>query len=252
MTKHDLPVLARLGEDLHRAAQREIGRPPWRRRRVAFAVPALGVAALVAVLVVPGGSGPGAAERAYAAMMPGDEILHVVQEVRITRQGEVLEHARYESWTDGDIVRSLGADLDEGEMRPLTESVSDGRTAETYLFTADELRIQRLNPIGGERITDPFEVFRRRFEADEIRVAGETRLRGRPVVRLVAGRDTWFVDRETGVPVEHRMSYPDDGPRYVVRYLVNERVPYDPSLLRMSPHPGAERTEGALTPLDVD
>lgn len=251
MSLHDLPVLDRLGEDLRDAARREMDRPPRWRRRLAVAVPALAAAALVAALVLPGGSSPGAAQRAYAAVTPGEDILHVVQEVRITQEGEIVEQARYESWTDGDVVRALGTDLDGGRARPITESVTDGRTAETYLFPADELRVERINRVGGERTTDPFAIFRRRFEAGDIRVAGETRLRGQPVTRLVAGRDTWLVDRETGVPVEHRMAYPD-GPHYVVRYLVNERVPYEATLLRMAPHPGAERTEGALTPLDVD
>lgn len=252
MTKHDLPVLARLGEDLDRAAARETGRrPPW-RRGLALAAPVLAVAALVAVLVLPGSAGPGAVERAYAAVTPGDDVLHVVQEVRITREGEVVEHARYESWTDGEVVRSLGTDLDGARARLITESVFDGRVMKTYLFPADELRTERVNPVGGERTADPFEVFRRRVEAGDVRVAGETQLRGRPVVRLAAGRgDTWFVDRETGEPVKRHMSY-GDGSRHVVRYLVNERVPYDASLLRMAPHPGAERTDGALTPLDVE
>jgi hypothetical protein len=238
MSLHDLPVLTRLGEDLRRAAEREIGRPPRWRRPVALAVPALAAAALLAVLVLPGGSGPGAAERAYAAVTPGDEILHVVQEAD---HGAMA--ARMELWTDGDTTRLVSDRF---------RAVFTGDQVTTYNVRGDELgsyRVTEDSLIGD--VLDRFEAFAQRAERGELGSPREDHFDGRPVVRfdrrLARGpaTESWFFAADTFVPVATRITAPG-GYNQTTRFLVWERVPYDDQLLEMSPHPGAERTDGGV------
>lgn len=255
MTKHDLPVLARLGEDLHRAAVREMGRPPWwRRRRVAFAVPALGAAALIAALMVPGGSGPGATERAYAAVTPGDEILHVVQEADLGAPDHGAP-ARMETWTDGETIRLVS---DGRGLFAAGEIVfdRDGGQVTTYNIARDEIGSFPAAEDGSFAATednlpasmlDRVETFGQRAEEGELGPPRDDHFDGRSVVRFdsPAGRaatESWFFDADTFVPVATQSAIPGI-PSQTTRYLLYERVPYDERLLEMSPHPGAERTD---------
>jgi putative intracellular protease/amidase len=243
MSLHDLPVLTRLGEDLRRAAEREIGRPPRWRRPVALAVPALAAAALLAVLVLPGGSGPGAAERAYAAVTPGDEILHVVQEAD---HGAMA--ARMELWTDGDTTRLVS----DGPGVFAAETVFDGDQVTTYNVFRDELgSFPATRNSLLVSVLDRFEAFAQRAERGELGSPREDHFDGRPVVRfdrrLARGpaTESWFFAADTFVPVATRITAPG-GYNQTTRFLVWERVPYDDQLLEMSPHPGAERTDGGV------
>lgn len=245
MTKHDLPVLARLGEDLHRAAVREIGRPPWwRRRRVAFAVPALGAAALVAALVVPGGAGPGAAERAYAAVTPGDEILHVITQTT-TRVDD--ERRRTESWTDGERARTL-ASAEGGAAELRHERIVDDDRVTVYSPQRDELRTTRVIWDGSGPPPDQPEVFAQRLERGEFDAPREDTFDGRRVVRFDLVREmgtlSWFLDADTFASVATRLTAADGQAVSTTRYLLYERVPHDDRLLAMSPHPGADRSDG--------
>jgi hypothetical protein len=240
MTKHDLPVLARLGQDLHRAAVREIGRPPRWRRPVTLAVPALAAATLVAVLALPGGSGPGALERAYAAVTPGDQILHVVQE---TDHGAL--QGRVELWTDGETRRVVTDGLNAFDG----ETVFTGERVTTYNVARDE--IGSFPATEGSLLVSRFdriEAFAQRAERGELGPPRDDRFDDRPVVRfdrpaVGPATESWFFDADTFVPVATRITAPG-GYNQTTRFLLYERVPYDDQLLEMSPHPGAERTDG--------
>jgi hypothetical protein len=219
---------------------------------------------------------PGVIARAAAALNQPDTILHF--KARFRGEGRKLTH-RVEVWQTAG-ARQVREVYDDG----LNEYVEDldAKVILSYQGKRNELvrqttrgvftRSQRATAgsLGASGVTDDLArlLDRARRGSDQIRLIGETTVRGIPVYelridmvfrvrRLKSGE--WkpdrltlsrrvYVDRERFLPV--RIIDPGVGPMRAttIDYAVAERLPRTPeteALLRMSPHPGAkERNVG--------
>jgi hypothetical protein len=245
---------------------------PRRQRRRRFAVVGLAAAAALAVVVlvpfVRGGSDDVIARAAAALNDPGT-ILHLEAEVRIrtpddaTRAADQPVDVRMEVWQTAGARQRRIRFQDAGE---LVEDW-DAKIAAIYDPRQDELvRITdrtyfdrgRRGPAdddsfrwGAGNVTDDLArlLDRARSGEENLRLAGETDVRGNPVHELRIEHPTVdmfrvvYVDRETFLPVRIVEGGPGDHVNLITDFPVAERLPRTPEterLLRMSPHPGAE------------
>jgi hypothetical protein len=221
--------------------------PPGARHRIRWAlVPAGAAVLLVAALVA--FPRPGAAERAYAAVTPVDQILHVDSTLLVSvREGDRLIAAnRRQTWeaTNPSRQRIVVTALRPGGVElTMFETASSPRGTRGWTPSSNEIRVaaRPIDPIGE---TTAVEVFRRLYREGAVAQRGRVTVYGRDLVRLstTGGRRTEFlVDPESFEPVLVRRY---DGERITQEErLTIERLPFDADterLLELSPHPGAE------------
>lgn len=190
-----------------------------RRRRLVLVPAALAVAVgAVALVLLPGGGKPDLAARAYAAMSPGDSILHVVETLRYTSSrpdepywprgeeppryawccGRSDDESSTESWQRGKeahrIWRSRYSWSGRGEVQ-VTESAIGEDDVIRYLGL--DGRVQTVRP-GDERSeSSPQELregfvskFRGRYADRALRDAGTSTFDGKPARRYVVEHPT--------------------------------------------------------------
>lgn len=206
---------------LPRADRRAGGHRP--RRRVALLAACAGVAVTGAVLLPGAWDGPVLAERAYAAVVVQDEVVHTVR--RVTTVGEPAAAARppvvveIERWQRGEDLRMLIKDPSAGVVE---QTLTDG----TLTIKLPDGTIQRSGEGGlGEAISDiapligddPVTDFRKAYAKDGLTEMGPTTFEGRGAVRfalpergerlptgeVTTSRD-FFVDPDTGAPLGSR------------------------------------------------
>lgn len=267
----DLNFLNQLGDQLADRARRDETQLDrggvFGRSRMPALAAAVGIVVVAVVAIglaggTPSGT-PSIAERAYAAASPQGKIRHTVEDIVIRANGELAAHQRFETWSDGNRRRSIGADVKDGRLVPTSETAESGESVATYVFGRN-LLLRPPRPVkmlGGERHIDPIEVFRQLYRQGKIQAAGETTLDGRTVKRLTMHdaeqQRTWLVDPETFQPLRYRVTVGDsDSPRfqYTVRYLTYERLEHtaeNERRLEMSPHPDAKVVARPLKPTDV-
>jgi hypothetical protein len=190
-------------------------------------------------------------------------------------------YRRYWLWPGGDRSRFLDyrEGPDDRPGRLAGESVSDGDRLVFWIADTNSINVFDLSgdqgtgqpslPDGGypgfDPFSDPSGQLRRHVEDGALRVAGRTTVRGRSAYRLVSGRLSrpspgvvwervaYLVDARTFLPLATRWSGVfDSGSTGRAReradlrldYLRYERLPVTDAtkaLLRMRPHPGADR-----------
>ena len=236
---------------------------PPRRRRLAFlATPAVAAAVLAAVLVFgTGGERLDVVAEARAALSPPDAIVHMV--IRSDRDvGRPGQKIVTQQWTTVDplrwrVVREMPDGtglLENGSLFAgrVELAYADGvRRAYTSLY--DRLNVTRgvseeglaarvpsASALSGDAQAD----FRAMLASGTVRDAGEHRVDGRPVRRLVGEPspkgfppDTRFVydvDPETFAPVRYVIDFPE--PRDLdIEYFVDiyERIPLTPETAQL-------------------
>lgn len=204
-----------LERDLAEAAGRMTASPvparsfPRRHRR-AFASVSVAVLLTAVVSVVLLSAGPGVspqlaiAAKTYAAVTPGDKIVHFVFDTRYRRNGRPAAHLRVERWQLGAQVRTRTTTFVKGRQS-ITESDTDGETVRGYELDSRQLFVSKLSSPLTKPAADPFATFRDRYRAGKVTDVGAGTIDGRAArkLRIVAGPRTitYFVDDTNGVPV---------------------------------------------------
>lgn len=198
------------------AAPKRWTRP--RPRGIAAAVACLAFAVVVAFAAVPSSERPGGSPslvaRAYAAVVPGDRVVHEVVTSDWTTAGKQSGQERLEGWyrpSTGEAARTTGGD--EGSVRVIV--TKDGRvlikggdiarlTGDPGFVTQDPVRPGFRDHNRRDFTAD----FRRAFEAKELADRGPSSFDGRPAQRfqVTGGLDgidalDWYVDPATGRPL---------------------------------------------------
>jgi hypothetical protein len=180
---------------------------PRRRRRVPRRAPllaaaVLSAAAVVVAIAVPGGGKPDLAARAYAAMSPGDAILHVVL---VTRLGDKQSWQRMESWQRGGRMRAIYTGNFGGKEAPPSEHVLARGVVRTRVSGKRESTTRDARAVAFLR-RDFIATFRARYAKRGLKDTGETTFAGKPAQRYVVkgrrgGRDEYYLDRDSGLPL---------------------------------------------------
>lgn len=197
---------------------------PAVRRASLLAVVALALAGVAAVgVLVESGGGVSLAARAYAATAPADAV--VFTQTTTTSDGPMghdVTHMR--SWVHGDRMHDVMDIVQNGKsfryehdqrgdvFRTLYDGKVDSIRADDPGWRGDEGRegfAQNLRTV--------VERFRARYAG--MRDAGETSFNGRPARAYTSGRETFYVDRETALPLGSVSVYELHQPR-----LENGRV----------------------------
>jgi hypothetical protein len=205
---------------------------PRRQRGVLRRAPLLASAALLVVgvvlaIAVPGGGQPDLAARAYAAVSPGDAVLHVVL---ISRLSVDRGRQRVESWQRGGEMHAIYTGNFGGrEARPVEQVLSrDGvlrvRSAGKHARTTRDARVVDVLR------RDFIATFRSRYAEDGLKDAGETTFAGKAAQRYIVrgrrgGRDEYYLDRETGLP----LGMVNRGPHLVVTTTVDTLERLEPT-----------------------
>jgi hypothetical protein len=136
------------------------------------------------------------ASRTYEAVNPDGKIVYF----RLSVDGSTV----IERWHDSTYQRTRTTTVTQGH-RSVTESEVHGRTVLSR--APDDARVQRATSAtaAAVRVTDPFELFRRRYRSGQVRDAGVTTFDGAKVrrLRIVAGPRTitYLVGPASAIPV---------------------------------------------------
>lgn len=228
-----------------------------RRRRhtprlVAGAVAAAGLLALV---VVGARSDDDLAAAAYAAVAPGDDVVHLVTMSSEQRPGGPRTHG--ELWYSRDRLRSIYTTAAASEGRPprvretaiAPTSWQSYESAHNTLLIIDSPNKPLFPGRGVPHGIDEVEDFKRFYEGGRIVEDGRETFDGQKVLRLVLrnapDRLTYLVKPGGGEPVATRRNQTINGTTRtkIVRILRYERLPLNDvsrAALRMSDHPGAD------------
>jgi hypothetical protein len=190
----------------------------WRRRGLIVAVAA--VAAAFWVLGPTGGSPDpvqrlAGAQKAYAAVLPGDDVIHEVVSSAWSVGGVPRGHESYEAWyrpSTGEAVRVTGGD--EGSVRVMITrdgTVLVDSTDTHRIYGGTGLIPMTSSATAGFRARnrqDFAAAFRAAYSANQLADRGLTTFAGRPAERfeVVAGLDgidglDWYADPRTGHPL---------------------------------------------------
>lgn len=251
----------RLDGVLEQIPLHDSGRIRGRVTRRLRLVAAGGLAVLVGVgaAVLPVGEAAHPAAQAYAAVTPGDGVVHLVMDVQTFRGERLVARDNVEMWRSARAFRNVWTE------RRLT----DGARLAFYETAVSEASWQQFNSstngllfIEGERGAggfdagapgglDPVAYFRRLYRAGRIVEGGQTTFDGRSLMRLRVGdapdHFTFLVDPKTADPFA-AISYQRAAggrERRVMRFMEYERLPLTPATreaLRMRKHPGADVT----------
>jgi hypothetical protein len=219
--------------------------------------------------------GPGVVEKAVAAVTQGGGIYHVLERAHVKpigRQefGPLKFYFEYWHTTGGRMHRKTFA-VDGPRRGRLLEDMAGrrrpGRRGGPVLsWNARSNTINAMgfavgpNPTGApdlDPFADPGTRLRTLEQQGRLRLAGTTRVGGRPAYRLVSGAvpsrikgqevsTEFVVDSETYLPLTQRQSVrygSGKGVEFFTRYLVYERLPLNPRTreqLDLDPHPGAK------------
>lgn len=244
--------------------------PSTRPRRRWALVPAGAACLLIAASALALLPRPGPAERAYAAVTPGEEILHVesTKLYRVEKDSLLVpappgdSRARYrqrtaegltpayrqETWETADPSRkrfTLAALRAGEEEITVYESASSPQGGRVFLPASSEILVSSSPTAPAGELT-AVETFRRLYRGGEVTERGEVTVDGRKLVRLSTStgrRIDWLVDPDSYEPVVVRR-YDETG-RIVQEEerITVERIPLEGEterLLELSPHPGAE------------
>lgn len=222
-----------------------------RRRRALLSAGAACLLVTGAALALLPRPGPGVAERAYAAVTPQEEILHVrstLLQKPLLEEGLVPTNRRL-TWEAEDPARErivLTALRADGRERVMHENASSPAGTRFWRPSRDEIRVSRRRMIDPSGELTAVAVFRRLYRAGEVTHRGEVSVDGRELIRLSPNqgpRIDWLVDPDTFEPVVVRR-YDESGRITQEERLTIERIPLDDnetrSLLELSPHPDAE------------
>jgi hypothetical protein len=274
----DAPAARALLDDIL-AAPPAPPRPRRRSARRLAVVAATAGAAGIAVMLAPLGRGsPDVIARAAAALNDPGTILHLRAEGRVRGNtpgeehaqvpDERIDHAEHSWQTAG--ARQIRVLHDDGSEFAID---FDARTALAYdrernaLIRSTDPRFfdpARRPPGGSALASTPSDdlaplVERARNGDPSLSLTGETAIRGIPVYELRVDRTELpdargavppgyhrliYVDRERFLPVRVVEGAPGGVVNMITDYLVAERLPRTPEnerLLRLAPHPGAER-----------
>ena len=196
--------------------ERIVATPPRTasRRRLLPAGAAVAVAALAAVaFLVFGGSNVDLAARAYAATEPGDAVIY--SRSTITNSGPEQHHSitRITEWQRGDRMHNvMEVDQDGKHWRyehdqrgPVFRTLSNGKV--------DAIRSDDpgwKNDEGTEGFADNLRTVVERFRARYrgMRDAGDATFNGRPARAYASDHETFYVDRETALPLGSVSTFP--------------------------------------------
>jgi hypothetical protein len=194
---------------------------PARARRAWRVRGLVAVAAAVAIAVwvlAAGGSGPEhlpGAQRAYAAVLPGDDVIHEVVSSEWSVGGVTKGQEHYEAWyrpSSGEAVRITGGG--EGATRVMI--THDGTvlvdSADTHRISGGTGLVEMTSPVTAafraRNRADFAATFRAAFVADQLADRGRTTFDGRPAERfaVIAGLDgidalDWYADPQSGQPL---------------------------------------------------
>ena len=179
-----------------------------RRRRIVPAGAAIAVAALAAVafLVLGGGGHVDLAARAYAATAPEDAVVFTV--TTLTADGPEGHHSvnRMTSWQRGDRMHNVMEIVQDGKSwryehdqnGPVFRTLFDGKVR---AIRSDDPGWKDDEGTKGfaENLQTVVERFRARYH--DMRDAGDTTFNGRPARAYTSGDETYYVDRETALPL---------------------------------------------------
>ncbi|WP_028063472.1 hypothetical protein [Solirubrobacter soli] len=181
--------------------------PRKRRRRLAPAV-ALAVAgvAALAFTLLPGASQVDLAARAYAATAPEDAVILTVTTLTLDGPGDRRTITHSTSWQRGDRLHNV-MDVDENGKTWRYEHDQNGPVFRTLLD--GQVRAIRSDDPGwkddegakgfAENLQTVVERFRARYRG--MRDAGDTTFNGRPARAYTSGDETFYLDRETALPL---------------------------------------------------
>jgi hypothetical protein len=187
--------------------ERIVAQPPRRRRRLAPAV-ALAVAAIAALAfaVLGGASQVDLAARAYAATAPEDAV--ILTETTLVSDGPGEHHTvtRTTSWQRGDRLHNVMDVVQDGKTWRY-EHDQNGPVFRTLLD--GHVRAIRSDDPGwkddegrkgfAENLQTVVERFRARYRT--MRDAGDTTFNGRPARAYTSGDETFYLDRESALPL---------------------------------------------------
>ena len=190
--------------------ERIVATPPPRahRRRLLPAGAAVAVAALAAVafLVLGGSPKVDLAARAYAATAPEDAVIFT--QTTLIADGPEGHHTlnRTTSWQRGDRMHNV-MEIDEDGKHWRYEHDQNGPVFRTLVD--GKVRSIRSDDPGwkddegskgfAENLQTVVERFRARYQ--DMRDAGDTTFNGRPARAYTSGDETYYVDRETALPL---------------------------------------------------
>lgn len=223
----------------------EIATAPRVRRARPRLVPAvafgLGLAVVLAAVLVLSGRGPGVAERAYAAVTEG-RLYHLVARATVTGERPLRLESYYDTVAPAFHNRYL--ELRDGRWRLMAEYAGGPGGTRSYIEGSGTVSF---DPEERPRSFDPLADFKRAYRSGRVRSQGEVTVDGRRAYRLVVddtppgaanagnvvrySRSTYLVDAETYLPIEQRgdsVIALDGAPerfRAVTRYEVAERLP---------------------------
>jgi hypothetical protein len=245
---------------------------PARGRRVAGLAIGGAIAAAILIAVVPGGSRPGLADRAYAAFT-GPGVVHWRSVTVDVVDGKVVHGDRQEGWSRG-AVQHIATYHGRGSDAPLeSDTRISGRREVTY-NPRDRLIFHgpapTLRTSGGVVFGDPLVAFRLAHRAGELVPAGPSRFRIDP--RRVPGTSvgipggsltmTYVLDPHTARPREltvdaftpARLRPPfrhhARHERTITRFTVYERLPdtaANRAKLALLPHPPRSTADPAAS-----
>jgi hypothetical protein len=188
--------------------ERIVATPPRRRRRLVPAGAAVAVAAIVAVafLVLGGGTKVDLAARAYAATAPEDAV--ILTETTVVTEGPGDRHSvnHTTSWQRGERMRNVMEIVQDGKDYRY-EHDQNGPVFRT-LFEGHVRAIRSDDPGWkddegrkgfAENLQTVVERFRARYQ--HMRDAGDTSFDGRPARAYTSGDETYYLDRETALPL---------------------------------------------------
>jgi hypothetical protein len=203
-------------------------RPPRRAaRRLVVAAVAACAAAAAAVALLPGSAKFDPAARAYAQTAPGPHVMHVIVSTSMVMTGShpIRQQDRSEVWQYGDKSHRITAisEQDDSAGTPPHETMEYVKVGDVLRARMQDGEIQTLRASESDEARQALQVesdfvaaFRRRYERNALRDAGETTFAGRRaraydvidaatpspgVMRPPAEAETYYLDAETGDPL---------------------------------------------------
>ena len=183
-----------------RPRRRRLGHAP----RIALVTAAVAAAAL-AVALLPQ-TGDDLAARAYAATAPADAVIYTQTTIETVGPGTHRNVSRTRTWQRGDRMRDVMDIEQDGESFRYEHDQRGNVFRTLYNGRVQSIRSDDpgwKNDEGREgfaaNLQTVVERFRARYEA--MRDAGETTFNGRPARAYTSGRETFYVDRDTALPL---------------------------------------------------
>jgi hypothetical protein len=185
-------------------------RPDVRKRRAPRLVMAAAALAVAAVAVVaalePPGSTASFAERAYAATAPTDAVTYTQSTLTETRDGVVTSTTHTRLWQYADRMHDVMDIVQHGKAWRYEHDQKDGVFRTLYNGRVDSIGVDDPGWRGGEgregfaqNVRTAVDEFRARYP--RLRDAGDTTFNGRPARAYTGGQTTYYIDRETSLPL---------------------------------------------------